>query len=221
MKTRQPQHPTEPTLWTNFKRQSIQEAVIQLMCREGLKSVTMERVAQEVGIAKGTIYLHYRDKQQLLDEVKESALAPLHARLHEILGGDNSPAEKLEICANRHLAYFDERKELFRILLYEREVARVQGGRYQSERYRRLVREVSRVIAEGIEEGALRTIDPEKAATLFVEGCVAMVNYRLLHDQGDSVDQDARMIANVFLRGVSAAEDLSPTFVARQKVRRK
>ena len=50
------------TLWQDFKRQSIQEAVIQLMCREGLGSVTMERVAQEVGIAKGTVYLHYRTR---------------------------------------------------------------------------------------------------------------------------------------------------------------
>ena len=27
------------------------------------------RVAQETGIAKGTVYLHYRDKQELLDEI--------------------------------------------------------------------------------------------------------------------------------------------------------
>src|SRR6266511_2098468 len=72
------------TLWQDFKRQSIQEAVIQLMCREGLGSVTMERVAQEVGIAKGTVYLHYRDKQELLDAVKESSLDPLTAKLEQI-----------------------------------------------------------------------------------------------------------------------------------------
>ena len=42
-------------LWHSFKRQGIQQAVIQLMCREGLPSVTMDRVAQEAGIAKGTI----------------------------------------------------------------------------------------------------------------------------------------------------------------------
>ena len=63
-----------PNLWQEFKRQSIQEAVIRLMCREGLKSVTMERVAQEVGIAKGTVYLHFPDKQSLLDAVKNSSL---------------------------------------------------------------------------------------------------------------------------------------------------
>src|SRR5712691_8556595 len=93
--------------WESYKRQSIQEAVIRLICREGLKSVTMERVAQEVGIAKGTVYLHYRDKQELLDAVKESALAPVMHRVDEVLRGDDAADRKLRACASEYLAYFD------------------------------------------------------------------------------------------------------------------
>src|SRR3954469_8506738 len=111
--------------WQDLKRESIQQAVIRLMCREGLKSVTMERVAQEVGIAKGTVYLHYRNKQELLESVKESALAPLTTRLDEGLRTKSTPDKKLRTFAHRYIAYFDERRDLFRILLYEREVTRV------------------------------------------------------------------------------------------------
>ena len=70
--------------WQDLKRESIQQAVIRLMCREGLKSVTMERVAQEVGIAKGTVYLHYHDKQELLDAVKDAALTPMVDEMNQI-----------------------------------------------------------------------------------------------------------------------------------------
>src|SRR5438046_6169872 len=93
-------------LWQSYKRQSIQQAVIHLMCREGLKSVTMDRVAQEVGIAKGTVYLHYRDKQELLDEVKESSLAPVIAKLDEIFKSDAAPERKLQQYSLRYLSYF-------------------------------------------------------------------------------------------------------------------
>src|ERR1700681_2032379 len=95
------------SLWQCHKLQSIQEAVIRLICREGLKSVTMERVAQETGIAKGTVYLHYRDKQELLDEVKESALAPLRSKVEEIFRGEETPPRKLRACCVRYLSYFD------------------------------------------------------------------------------------------------------------------
>src|SRR6266511_6129867 len=122
--------------WESYKRQSIQEAVIRLICREGLKAVTMERVAQEVGIAKGTVYLHYRDKQELLDEVKSSAVAPLMKTVEDILRGDGAPVERLRAFVLAYLKYFDEHRDLFRVLIYEREVVRVQGSRYQSDRYR-------------------------------------------------------------------------------------
>src|SRR5512141_1757459 len=95
------------TLWQDFKRQSIQEAVIHLMCREGLSAVTMERVAQEVGIAKGTVYLHYRDKQELLDAVNSSALQPMIERIDELFDSALDPVRKLEAYPLRYLGYFD------------------------------------------------------------------------------------------------------------------
>src|SRR5438132_14402630 len=110
------------TTWESYKRQAIQEAVIRLICREGLKSVTMERVAQEVGIAKGTVYLHYRDKQQLLDAVKETSLAPLSEKIDDILSTPMSAERKLRAYSVFYLTYFHEQRDLFRILLYEREV---------------------------------------------------------------------------------------------------
>src|SRR6476620_9488300 len=93
----------EQALWQNYKRQSIQQAVIQLMCREGLPSVTMDRVAQEAGIAKGTIYLHYKDKQELLDDVKNSSLDPMVTRIDEVFAADATPDRKLQTYSLRYL----------------------------------------------------------------------------------------------------------------------
>ncbi len=194
----------DPNLWQSFKRQSIQEAVIRLMCRDGLKSVTMERVAQEVGIAKGTVYLHYRDKQELLDSVKESALEPLRTKVDEILRSHIGPERKLRAYAARYLSYFDERRDLFRILLYEREVMRVQGSRYQTDRYRYLVEQTARVIREGVRDGSFRDVDPHMVAAMFVEAVIAIVNQRLLTDRPASVEDDATLIGDVFVRGIAS-----------------
>ena len=73
--------------WESYKRQSIQEAVIRLICREGLKSVTMERVAQEVGIAKGTVYLYYKSKDQLLRHALSEGIAGLRTETVPIITG--------------------------------------------------------------------------------------------------------------------------------------
>ncbi len=188
--------------WQSYKRQSIQEAVIRLICREGLKSVTMERVAHEVGIAKGTVYLHYRDKRALLDAVKESALAPLTARVDAILHGPKSAQQKLRDYALWYLSYFDEHRDLFRILLYEHEVTRVRGSRFQTDRYRRLLQEVGQVVRDGIRGKLFRDVDPHKAAAMFIEATLAVVNQRLLTERPSAVEDDASLIADVFLSGL-------------------
>ncbi len=190
------------TLWQDHKRQSIQEAVIRLLCREGLKSVTMERVAQEVGIAKGTVYLHYRDKQELLEEVKESALAPLTTKIEEILHGDGTADGKLRAYSILYLSYFDEHRDVFRILLYEREVTRVQSSRFQSDRYRRMVQEVARVIREGVRGNVFRDVDPHNVAAMFIESNLALVNQRLLTGKPAAVEDDATLLSDVFIKGL-------------------
>jgi AcrR family transcriptional regulator len=195
----------EDALWQNYKRQSIQQAVIRLMCREGLKSVTMERVAQEVGIAKGTVYLHYHDKQELLDDVKESALAPMIAKVDEVFACESSPERKLQSYALRYLGYFDEHRELFRILLYEREVVRVQHSRYKGDRYRHLVDEVAKVIDAGMRDGSFRKVDTKHVAAMFVESNFAMLNQRLVTEKPRPVEDDADTISDLFIRGLRPA----------------
>jgi len=188
--------------WQDLKRESIQQAVIRLMCRDGLKSVTMERVAQEVGIAKGTVYLHYRDKQELLESVKGAALEPMIEEMDAILRSDVAPDRKLQQYSLRYLTYFEEQRDLFRILLYEREETRVWGHRYQSDRYRKLTEATSRAIRDGIKKEIFRDVDANAAAALFVESNMAMMNQRMTSTRPNPVEEDAELVSGIFIRGL-------------------
>jgi AcrR family transcriptional regulator len=188
--------------WESYKRQAIQDAVIRLICREGLKSVTMERVAQETGIAKGTVYLHYHDKQELLEAVKESALTPMMTSVDEVFRSEGAPEHKLRSLVSCYFAYFDEHRDLFRVLIYEREVIRVQGSRYQSDRYRHMVQESARVINDGIRSGVFRQVDAHNVAAMFIESMYALMNQRLRSDKPAPVEQDANLIGDLFIHGL-------------------
>src|SRR5213075_2468987 len=117
---------------------------------------------------------------ELLDSVKDAALSPMIDEMERILRGDLAPERKLQEYSLHYLAYFEERRDLFRILLYEREVTRVWGSRYQSDRYRRLAEAASKVIREGIRTETFRDVDAHAAAALFVESNMAMMNQRML-----------------------------------------
>ncbi len=113
--------------WEAMTRQAIQDAVARLVARRGTHALTMEQVASEAGVAKGTLYLHFKNKQDLMDSVKASSLEPLLQESEEILESSLGPREKIEQVMARRFSYFDQHRELFRFLLEDRQVAQLQA----------------------------------------------------------------------------------------------
>ena len=76
-------------------RDLILDGVDALLARFGFRKMTMEDLAREVGIGKGTIYLHFPSKEELalahVDRIAERLLL----RLREIAAGPGSPSERL------------------------------------------------------------------------------------------------------------------------------
>ena len=78
-----------------FRVQSIQEAAIRVISRKGMAAATMQEIAEEAGVAKGTIYLYFRDREELVEKTFETAIGELHKRLDAALEGDGTFEERL------------------------------------------------------------------------------------------------------------------------------
>ncbi len=63
------------------RRQAIVAAALDEFCARGFAATRIEDVAARAGVAKGTIYLHFDDKQALLREIVTTMLVPLVATL--------------------------------------------------------------------------------------------------------------------------------------------
>ena len=63
------------------RRQAIIEAALDEFIARGYAATRLDDVAQRAGVAKGTIYLHFKDKQALFEELVRTALVPLIGRL--------------------------------------------------------------------------------------------------------------------------------------------
>lgn len=73
----------------------ILDAAHRLLARRGYKRMTMDDLAKEVGIAKGTLYLHFPSKEELVLSHIDRLVARLKSELLEIAGGGGPAAERL------------------------------------------------------------------------------------------------------------------------------
>lgn len=65
------------------RRQAIIEAAFDTFIDEGYAATRLDDIAKRAGVAKGTIYLHFKDKQALFEELVRSAIVPLASKLTE------------------------------------------------------------------------------------------------------------------------------------------
>ncbi len=89
-------------------RDLILDATDRLLARYGYKKMTMEDLAQEVGIGKGTIYLHFPSKEEVVLSHVDRIVERLKGQLTEIARRDAAPATRLrEMLLARVLFRFD------------------------------------------------------------------------------------------------------------------
>src|SRR5215813_10423397 len=66
------------------RREDILEAALDEFSARGFAGARLEDVAKRAGVAKGTIYLHFKDKEALFQELVRTMLGPLVASLDQL-----------------------------------------------------------------------------------------------------------------------------------------
>ncbi len=77
------------------KRRRIIDAAWRLALRHGLRATTMEALAREAGVAKGTLYAHFPDKDAVFDGVVADLLVELAAAFDSGMRKDGAVAERI------------------------------------------------------------------------------------------------------------------------------
>ncbi len=76
-------------------RQEILAAARQLFAKEGYESVSMRRIAQKIEYSPTTIYLYFRDKDELIDELCDETFSLLTKKIEKALSVGGDPVENL------------------------------------------------------------------------------------------------------------------------------
>mgnify|MGYP001805865385 CR=1 FL=1 len=164
---------------TSVSPQAIAEAALQEFRENGYGETRMATIATRAGVGKGTLYLHFTDKEALFRAAVEQALTPLLARMNAAAGDTRIGVEERlrQVLRLQIRTMQDERLgALARLIIGESrrfpELARFWGERVVLP----ALAVVSGVIQEGMAANVFAPADPHLAARL----CVAPMLLSLL-----------------------------------------
>jgi AcrR family transcriptional regulator len=89
-------------------REAILDATERLLARYGYRKMTVEDIAREVGVGKGTLYLHFTSKEEIVLSHVDRIVERVKERLWVIAGSDATAAMRMkEMLLCRVLFRFD------------------------------------------------------------------------------------------------------------------
>ena len=79
----------------DVRRQEILRAAFQIMKRDGLHQVTIDKIAREIGASRGIIHHYYENKLKLIELTLRAAHASRSERVADLLRRSQTPSERL------------------------------------------------------------------------------------------------------------------------------
>lgn len=186
------------------KRELILAAALDEFSQNGFALARLDDVAKRANVAKGTIYLYFKDKESLFQELLRTQISPVMGMLEAVLaGGKEAKPVPLRELAHRVADLFVEqvigtrRKDIVRLILTE-------GPRFPklAEFYYREV--ISRGLGafraraqRAVKEGELKSDTLVRFPQLIVAPALTAIMWKSMFDKFEPLDAKALMKAHI------------------------
>jgi len=146
-------------------KQLILDAALELLERDGFDALSIRKIAERIEYAPATIYLYYRDKDQLLYELHNVGFELFMSDLRECLVGETAD-ERLKIMGRKYIEFGLRRPQLYNLMfivpepISEENLVEFDGWAqgYSSLNF------LKQILAQGMEEGSLPVGDVDISA---------------------------------------------------------
>lgn len=185
------------------KYQRILDGAVAVFAERGFHSARVSDIAARAGVADGTVYLYFRNKEEILMAAINSAFEAFMKGARIELEKITSPLEKLQRLAYLHLDALGSNRNMAVVLQMElRQSVRFLEAfsHHQMVEYFALVRDC---IRQGQQQGLLRPDINEKiAANCFFGAIDEMVTSWVLAEEEYPLAQAAEPVTNIILKGL-------------------
>jgi TetR/AcrR family fatty acid metabolism transcriptional regulator len=139
-----------------IRRETIIQAAIEVFSRKDFKAASVSEIARKAGVADGTIYQYFRNKEDLFFSIPIEKTNEFRSQLELHLEGISGALNKIRKFVWFFLYFFKANPDYGRILMLE---MRVNKSFVKTDTYdflKKSVGQVLEIITQGQEEGAIR-----------------------------------------------------------------
>jgi AcrR family transcriptional regulator len=148
---------------TRNSRERIVEAAVACFARKGYHNTTMDDIAAESGLSKGSLYWHFEGKEALFLAGMEAVIGTFDQAAQEMMAGKASASEKLRAFGAAFVRSWREMEGFFNVCVefWVQSEPQEQVGAFWREMLEQYHHLMVEIVREGVRSGEFRPVDAD------------------------------------------------------------
>ena len=186
------------------RKEEIIKITAQLFSEKSYHDVTMDEIAEKVGVAKGTIYLYFESKEKLYLEILENRHEAIESLLEKEIAKSDPAPQKLRKILRIIFKFYRQNLDVLRIL--SRDETHLIREHYEFTEHWRLrrIKLYEKILEKGVKEGSFLPTNI-KLTSQIIFGLVRSVMFFYKTDK--SAEETAEEVFSVIARGILANQE--------------
>lgn len=184
----------------NKTKKSIFDAAIKIFSKSGYNGATMDEIALEAGVAKGTLYYHFKSKEEIFRFIINEGLGILADKVNYVEKNEN-PIDNLKNICRAQLAALYENKDFFKVLLSQlwgQEIRQLE----LRQQLRKYVDRIELYIKDAIKKGYIREGNANFMAYAFFGSLLSVAVYEVINIDHINLDEIVDNLVLYNLKGL-------------------
>jgi TetR/AcrR family fatty acid metabolism transcriptional regulator len=191
------------------KRERILRAAIKVFARKGFYSTRVSEIAKAASVADGTIYLYFKNKDDVLISIFQDHTTKLIALMSEAIARETGFEAKLRVCVDIQLGLLDGSRELAEVVTVNLRQSAKLLKQYGAPLFGRYLETLASVFEDGQAQGLVRRDLSSRVLSRALWGALDAITLGWALGGGDeqAMRRSAHQVATTFLDGVRRRPD--------------
>lgn len=186
------------------KRDRILKAAIKVFAKNGFYATRVSEIAKAAGVADGTIYLYFKNKDDVLITIFEEGIEQLLTILREVADSGEPFEDRVTRIIELQLGLMEEQRDLAEVITVNLRQSSRLLKQYAAPLFMQYIDVIAGVVRDGQEEGAFRKdLNPRVVArSLFGAIDAILLTWALGEGDPPALRKAAAHCASLFLEGL-------------------
>lgn len=186
---------------SEFRCAEILAAARKIFATKGFRDATVDDIAAEAGIAKGTVYLYYPSKKEMYLAALKQGLEELRQRTGAAMQAATGAQAKLRAFVRTRMQYAEANRDFFRI--YHSEFGNLNNDSEFQQLYLQQAKTLESVLQTAAKKGEIRRIRADFSAFLIYDMVKSVMIQRLLGRSTARLDDDIETLTELIWKGLA------------------